>query len=176
MLDSLANAGHLARAPVSRKPWRRGEKMASTRLRPIPILAALLLLAGCWAPDWKLIDQRNFWPAGTPGASDVARANLPKLPLLTIDFDDLDANFRPALDDAVVAAQARKPDVEFDVLTPMPTTAPQQQQDEFARQGADDAQQIAAALIDDGVPPDRVHIGLRGDPGSPPREVRVYVR
>jgi hypothetical protein len=140
------------------------------------IVLAPLLLAGCWAPDWKLIDQRTFWPASTPGAGDVARANLPKLPLVTIDFDDLDADYRPALDQAVVAAQARKPDVEFDVLTPVPSTAPQQQQDEFARQGAADAQQIAAALVDDGVPPDRVHLGFRGDPGSPPREVRVYVR
>jgi len=148
--------------------------MASTRLHLI--MAVPLLLTGCWAPDWKLIDQRTFWPASTPGKTDVARANLPKTPLLVIGFDDLDADYKSALAEAMVAAQARKPDVEFDVLTPIPTTADQAEQDRFARQGEADAQAVAAVLIDDGVLPDRVHIGFRGDPGSPPREVRVYVR
>ncbi len=139
-------------------------------------MAVPLLLTGCWAPDWKLIDQRTFWPATTPGTTDVARANLPKVPLVVIRFDNLDSNYESALADALVAAQARKADVEFDVLTPMPTTADQAEQDQFARQGEADAQAVAAVLIEDGVPPDRVHIGFRGDPGSPPREVRVYVR
>jgi hypothetical protein len=148
--------------------------MPSIRVRWI--LAAPLLLTGCWAPDWKLIDQRSFAPVHAPEATDVARANLPKSALVTIRFDDLDADFRPALADAVAAAQSRKADVEFDVLTPIPTAAPQDEQEKFAQQGQQDAQEIATALAADGVSPDRVHIGFRGDPGSPAREVRVYVR
>jgi hypothetical protein len=144
--------------------------------RVILVLAAPLLLTGCWAPDWKLIDQRTFWPPHAPEAGDVARANLPKFPLAVIRFDDLDADYRPALAEAVQAAVDRKADVEFDVLTPIPTTAPQAEQDRFATQGEADAQEVATALAADGVLPDRVHIGFRGDPGSPPREVRVYVR
>jgi hypothetical protein len=148
--------------------------MASTRL--CLILAAPLLLAGCLPWDWRLIDQRTFAPAHAPGAADVARANLPKLPLAVIRFDNLDADYRPALAEAVEAAQAHKANVEFDVLTPIPTAAAQEVQDRFARQGEADAQEVATALAADGVLPDRVHIGFRGDPGSPPREVRVYVR
>jgi len=148
--------------------------MAPTRL--FLVLAVPLLLAGCLPPDFRLIDQRTFWPSHAPGTEDVARGALPKLPLAVIRFDDPDADYRPALADAVLAAQARKPDVEFDVLTPIPTAAPQEEQDQFARQGEADAQQVAMALQADGVLPDRVHIGFRGDPGSPAREVRVYVR
>jgi hypothetical protein len=148
--------------------------MAPTQL--CLMLAVPLVLTGCLPPDWKLIDQRTFWPQQTPNAADVARGNISKIPLAVIRFDDLDADFRPALADAVVAAQARKADVEFDVLAPIPTTAPQDEQDRYASQGQDDTQDVASALAADGVSPDRVHIGFRGDPGSPPREVLVYVR
>jgi len=140
------------------------------------ILLSPLLLAGCWAPDWKLIDQRTFAPTHAPETADVARANLPRLPLVTIRFDDLDDDYRPTLADAVEAAQSRKADVEFDVLTPIPTAAPQDEQEKFTQQGQEDAQEVATALAADGVSPDRVHIGFRGDPGAPAREVRVYVR
>jgi hypothetical protein len=101
---------------------------------------------------------------------------LPPQPLVVIRFDQLDNDYFPALADAVQLAQARKPNVEFDVITPVPTAAPQAEQDRFARQGAEDAQAVANALGLDGITSERVHIGYRGDPGSPPREVLVYVR
>ncbi len=145
-------------------------------LRPCASVAALLLLAGCLPPDFKLVDQRTFWPPRTPGEAEIARARLPPQPLVIIRFDQLDNDYAPALAEAVQAAQARKPDVEFDVLTPIPTGAPQAEQDRFARQGAEDAQAVANALGLEGITADRVHIGYRGDPGSPPREVLVYVR
>jgi hypothetical protein len=144
--------------------------------RPLLALAASLLLAGCWPPDFKIIDQRTFAPPHAPTEADLARAHLPPAPLVTIRFDNPDADYAPALADAVTSAEARKPDVEFDVLTPIPTSAPQATQDEFARQGADDAQAVLNALGADGIRPDRVHLGYRADPGSPPREVLVYVR
>jgi hypothetical protein len=142
----------------------------------LAVILAVLPLCGCWAPDWKLIDQRTFWPANTPGTAEVARANVPKLPLAVIRFEDLDADYRPALAEAVQAAEDRKADVEFDVLAPIPTTAPPEEQERYTSQGQADAQEVATALAADGVLPDRVHIGFLGDPGSPPREVRVYVR
>jgi hypothetical protein len=141
-----------------------------------------LVLSGCTITglrmaDIKPIDQRSFeGPAQAPGAAGVARARLPRQPLAVIRFDQQDADFRPALAAAVNAALARKPDPSFDVLTPMPSSAAPDIQDRFARQGAIDAQEVANALAADGIPPDQVHIGLRGDPGAPPREVLVYVR
>ncbi len=145
-------------------------------IHPCALLAASLLLAGCWPPDFKIIDQRTFWPPHAPTEADIARAHLPPAPLVTIRFDLPDSDYAPALADAVQAAEARKPDVEFDVLTPIPTSASQAVQNEFARQGAEDAQAVLDSLGADGVHPDRVHLGYRADPGSPPREVLVYVR
>ena len=35
---------------------------------------------------------------------------------------------------------------------------------------------VADMLATAGVPPEQLRLGLRGDPGNPVREVRVYVR
>ncbi len=107
----------------------------------------------------------------------MARAkNLPALPLVTVRFNDPDADFRPAIAQAVEAAQALKRDVEFDVVAPIPTTARQEAQDAAAAQGAIDTARVAEAFGYAGVLLDRVHVGFRGDPGNPPREVLVYAR
>jgi hypothetical protein len=136
---------------------------------------ALLLL--CLLPACRMIDRETFAEKGkAPSATDLDRAKLPPLPFVTIRMDDPDADFRPALADAVQAAESRKPDVEFDVLAPVPTNATRDVQDTFTKNGAADTQAVAMALGYDGVSLDRVHIGFRGDPGSPPREVRIYLR
>ncbi len=156
--------------------------------RPLPLrlqtTCAVLLaavLAGCVPqgekPYFKLIDQRMFrGPALPPSEADIARGKLPPLPLVTIRFDQPDADYHDGLAAAIEAAQAAKPDVAFDVLAPVPVSASQDVQARFTEQGAADAQAVATALAADGVDPGRVHIGFRGDPGSPPREVRVYAR
>jgi len=128
-------------------------------------------LGGC-----ALVDQRTFERAGAgPDAVDVARAKtLPALPLVTVRFDDPDADLRPVIAQAVESAQAAKRDVEFDVVAPIPTKATQTVQDAFAKQGATDAATVAEAFGYAGVLLDRVHVGFRGDPGNPPREVLVY--
>jgi hypothetical protein len=139
-------------------------------------LLATLLLVGCTYPDFKLIDQRTFRRTPTPSSTDVARAALPPLPLVVIRFDNLDEDYGPILAKAVDAATTVKPDVAFDVLTPMPISAPPDVQARFTSQGVRDAQDVADALVADGVSPDRVHMGFRGDAGTPPREVQVYAR
>jgi hypothetical protein len=127
------------------------------------LLFVFLVLSGC-----TLIDQRSF-QISTPKPETTVAA-LPPLPLVVIRFDQPDLNFRTALAEAVQAAQFRKPDVAFDVITPVPLGgAP-------TDQGRADAQLVANALAAEGVLPDRVHVGLRGDPGNPAREIRVYVR
>ena len=137
------------------------------------MLLCVALLGGC-----TLIDQRTFERAGAgPDAVDVARAKgLPALPLVTVRFDNPDADINPVIVQAVEAAQAIKRDVDFDVVAPIPTKATQAVQDAFARQGAIDTARVANAFGYAGVLLDHVHIGYRGDPGNPPREVLVYVR
>jgi hypothetical protein len=136
----------------------------------------LFLLAGC-----QLVDQRTVatWFGGrpvAPGTADLAAATLPPLPLVVVRYDQAGFDPRPELAKAAEKALARKPDALFEVVTPLPTAAPLAEQDRFAAQGAADARAVADALATAGVSPDRIRLGLQGDPGQPVREVRVYVR
>jgi hypothetical protein len=145
-----------------------------SRMRILPIALALLL-AGCHP-----FDQRDVarWLGGRPAApnqADLAETNLPPLPLVTVRFDQPGTDITAVLTEAAQAAMERKETVTFDVVTPLPTAAPRAVQDEFVSQGADDARMVADVLATAGVPPERLHLGLRGDPGNPVREVRVYV-
>jgi hypothetical protein len=136
-------------------------------------LAALLLVGGCTPADHfpyvRLIDQRTFAPSGTaPTAADLK--NLPALPLATVRFDVPDEDFTPALAEAVEAATARKPDVEFDVIAPVAHGATP------GPYAAEDAATVARAIAEQSVPPERIHLGVVEDAGTPAREIRVYVR
>lgn len=136
------------------------------------LLLPLLLLAGCALPD-----QRTFMrtpPA--PTAAELAQPMLPARPLLTIRFPVAEREWRQALADAVAAAQARKPEVNFDIMAAIPTGAATDVQQAALRQGEADARLVATTLGQAGVPPDRLRLGVQGDPGAPAREVRVYVR
>ncbi len=136
------------------------------------MLLALSLLGGC-----RLIDQRTFETAPRgPAAAQLAHTELPPLPLLAFDPSNPASDWQPAVADAVLAAEARKPQVAFDVVTPIPTSASQKIQDLYARNGQTDAQAVATALQAAGVPPDRISIRFQGDPGAPGREVRLYAR
>ena len=143
--------------------------------RGAPLLLALLL-GGCTIPGFRLIDQQTFARTPAPTSTDVARADLPPLPLLVIRFSDMDQDYGPALAEALDAAMSRKPDVAFDVLTPVPTSASPEEQARFTKQGIIDAQDVANAMVVDGISPDLVHMGFRADAGSPPREVLVFAR
>ena len=85
-------------------------------------------------------------------------------------------DFGPPVAEAVRAAQARKPDVVFDIFAVVPTEASPAEQDRRVAQASADAGQIARAFAAAGVPFERLRLGLRGDPGQPPREVLVFVR
>lgn len=146
-------------------------------MRALPLLSCLLLLlAGC-----ELVDQRTVarWtgqkpPGGT--AADAALTDLPALPYVVVRYDDPTADPAPMLAQAAEDALARKPDARFEVITPVPTALPPDAQDSAIRQGAADARTVADDLAEAGVDPAHIHLGLRGDPGQPEREVRVYVR
>lgn len=143
----------------------------------LSVVVAVLATTGC-----RLIDQRTFAGAGVAptaaqlAANDYAASALPALPLTSVRFDRLDGDWQPALLDAVRGVLARRPDAQFDLVTPFPTQATLDLQDRALTSGAADSQQVANALLADGVAADHVHLGSRGDPGQPAREVRVYVR
>jgi len=143
----------------------------SLRLILARVLLALPLLAG----GCRLVDQRTFQRApAAPAASELQRQALLVLPLVTIRFDQRDIDWQGPLQEAVLNAQARKPDVAFDVIVPIPLGESREAQDRAQTQGQQDAILVANALLRNGVSADRVRLGFRGDPGRPPREVLVY--
>lgn len=161
------------------------------------LLLAATLLGGC-----TLVDQRTFQrSAAAPGTGEIARTRAPELPLLTIRMgglaigeptsrtmdqamdrgldltgDQAGINLGSSVAEAVRSAEARKPDVVFDILALVPTEAAAAEQTRRITQASADAATVATAFAAAGVPSERLRLVLRGDPGSPAREVRVYVR
>lgn len=136
------------------------------------LLLALLLPAcvpSTTKPYVTLIDQRTF--RGTPvapAAKDVKA--LPALPLAVVRFDQPDDIIAQQLATAIEAAQSAKPDVEFNVMAPVARGAAPN------AHATEDATQVARMLAQQSVDPDRIHVGIVEDAGTPPREVLVYVR
>ncbi len=139
---------------------------------PVPLLAAMLLAGGC-----TLVDQRTFQAAApAPTGEELARARVPLPPLMSVRLGATGVDYRPALAEVVRDAMVRNPDASFDVMALVPTQAAPAEQDRRVAEGAQDALAVATAMNAAGVPQEKLHLGLRGDPGSPAREVRIYLR
>jgi hypothetical protein len=139
----------------------------------IILLLGTCMVAACTPrlsyPYIDLVDQRTFWPAvEKPDAAQVKA--LPPLPLAIIRFGAGAPDFTPALSEAVEAALIRKPEVEFNVVTPIAPGA------EPSQASARDATDVAHAIAEQSVPTERIHVGTVEDAGASSREVRVYVR
>jgi hypothetical protein len=129
------------------------------------ILAVGLLLAGC-----KLIDQTTFAPSPEASTSKQEAPEAdPRKALITIGAATPEADYQDMLRYAVRAAEARAPGVEYDVVAMLP-----------AGGDAAGAQQRVAGVMRDiiaqGVPANRIHLGLRSATAGSAQEVRVYVR
>ncbi len=131
----------------------------------------MLLCAGC-----SLVDQNTFNPeAGRvpvipPRPVVAAPATLPpgQRPLLVVQPPTADrALDTAAIQRAVAAARARKPDVVFDVVT---IASPQ------GDVSGTEAAAVARAIVAAGVPAQRVRLSARPETGASGREVRVFVR
>jgi hypothetical protein len=136
------------------------------------ILLALLLLpllAGC-----KLIDQRTFDPRAGMGP-EVPPPPGPPPPLITIDFDKPDPVYETPLRQAVDAALARKPTVNFDVVTIVPAVGTADQQAAAAISIRGDAREVARIIVDQGADIDRVHLLARSQAGVTGRQVQVFI-
>jgi hypothetical protein len=136
--------------------------------RLLPVL--LVALTGC-----HLIDQNTFAPApeARPEAAPAAPPPAPRIdtrtPLVTIDFTQPNPSYHDLLALAVHAAQSRDRDVQFDVVSVAGTI-------DAASAGQPNAVAVMRAILADGVPALRVHLGLRADPDLAGTQVRVYVR
>jgi hypothetical protein len=136
-------------------------------------VAALLLLGGC-----TLIDQNTFYPGAKdppvvpqppkPAAAPPVPSGPP--PLVTISPGAKPADYARVLGKAVHDAQARKPDVMFDVVE---MEAPNAPADTVLGAAATD---VAREIVANGVPPARIRLVARPDASAVEKEVRVYVR
>ncbi len=130
-----------------------------------PGLLLLMGLAGC-----TLVDQNTFNPTASARppvqAAPATAAPVPAgpRPLLTVLPP---AEFREAVRQAVTAARARKADVVFDVVAVVPSGS---------EAPGTDAAAVGRAIVAQGVPPARVRLLARPEPGAAGREVRVFVR
>jgi hypothetical protein len=141
------------------------------------LLLAVILLGGC-----RLIDQRTFQRAGaapTPAelqrSATLAAARAAR-PLIRIAPGQLDHDWRPDLLTAVRDALLRDPNAAFDIITPIPTARGPDAQRAAVLQGSADARAVADVIQADGVDAQRLHIGARGDAGTPGRVVMVFLR
>lgn len=136
--------------------------------RLMPVVLALLSFTGC-----TLIDQKTFAPAPEAKAQS-APAQTPvvidtRTPLITIDYTVPSPDYAELLNYAVRAAEARNPDVQYDVISVLKDTS------EVAA-GQERATGVMRAIMRDRVPATRIHLGVRTDPALAASQVRVYVR
>ena len=137
------------------------------------ILAMALLATGCVPrgtdPDVDLVDPRTVWPkVEAPGPGQVR--NLPPLPLAVLRFNAGAPDMTAALARSVAETLLRKPEAEFDVITPVEsggTPSPAQ---------AQDATDVAHVIAEQSVPTEHIHIGAAEEANAAAREVRVFVR
>jgi hypothetical protein len=132
------------------------------------VLLALLIFSGC-----TLIDQTTFAPA--PEAKAQTPSPPPPIPvdsrtpLVTIDYTVASPNYAELLHYAVRAAEARDPNVQYDVIAVVKDPSE-------ASAGQENALDVMRAIMRDRVPDTRVHLGVRTDPALTASQVRVYVR
>ena len=145
-------------------------------MRRIVRLALIFpLLAGC-----TLIDQTTFAPSPEPKPPPVI---LPpnvetRAPLIVIAASATPKEYTKSLRDIVRAAQARKRDIDYDVVgiapvapgqTPVASIVAQQE-------AGSHAAEVMLAIMAQGVPAARIHLAVRPDPAIQAGEIRVYVR
>jgi hypothetical protein len=132
------------------------------------------LLAGCTVPGQGLGAPARQHPTLVTVQGIAAQAG--RVPLVTIPASAGPEDYLSPLAGAVQAAEARKPDVVFDVLSAVPRKGTPLHQIDAARGLTPDAAEVAHAIMGDGVPIARITLGAVVVPGIAGEEVRVYVR
>lgn len=136
--------------------------------RFVPVVLALLSVTAC-----TLVDQRTFAPTpeakAQPAPPPAPVVTDPRTPLITIDYTVPAPDYGELLHAAVRAAEARYPDVQYDVVSMLKDTAE-------VETGQEHAMGVMRAIMRDRVPANRIHLALRADPTLASSQVRVYVR
>ena len=138
------------------------------------LLLAVTALVGC-----RLVDQTTFGAKRQKPPPDYLTQALqpgPALPLVTIVFNGGEAAYQDQLHLAVQMAEARKPDVQYDLVTVVPAKGTPAEQVATAKAGESDAVDVATEMNGLGVDPPRIHMAARTDPNVSARQLRIYVR
>lgn len=152
---------------------RRTHAAGMRHLAPVSLLV-LSCLMGC-----RLVDQTTFGGKPQKPPPDMLTQALqpgPAVPLVTIVFNGGEVAYTDQLRLAVQMAEARKPDVQYDVVTVVPASGTPADQVAAARAGESDAVDVATEMNELGVDPPRIHMAARTDPNVNARELRIYVR
>jgi hypothetical protein len=126
----------------------------------------------------RVVDQTTFGGKPQKPPPDMLTQALqpgPAVPLVTIVFNGGEVAYADQLRLAVQMAEARKPDVQYELVTAVPATGTPADQVRVAKQGESDAVDVAQAMNDLGVDPPRIHMAARTDPRINTRELRIYV-
>lgn len=129
----------------------------------------LPVLAGC-----TLVDQTTFAPSpeAKPPPVVVPPPVETRKPLIVIAASASPKDYTPSLREAVRAAQKLKRDIDYDVVGVAPAAGGFAAQQEAGSHAAD----VMRAIMAEGVPAARIHVGVQSDPAIAAGEVRVYVR
>ncbi|HUD62427.1 MAG TPA: hypothetical protein VMQ99_23200 [Acetobacteraceae bacterium] len=132
--------------------------------------AVLFLLVGLALTGCKLVDQTTFAPSPEAKTTVPEPPKVdPRAPLLTIGYATPSPNYQDVLRYAVREAESRAPGVQYDVIAMLPAGGD-------AAAGQHSAVEVMRAIMAQGVPASRIHLGLRSEPAGVAREVRVYVQ
>lgn len=166
----------MARSPIQPAQPQTPRRAAARRTRRFAcgsiVLIALGLL-GC-----KLVDQTTFGAKPEKPPPDMLTQALqpgPPIPLVTIVFNGGQVAYAEQLRLAVLMAEARKPNIQYDLVTVVPGRGNPADQVAAAKAGESDAIAVADTMNGLGVDPPRIHMSARTDPNVTARELRIYV-
>lgn len=131
-------------------------------------------LTACAVPGRGLLGPSPQQPS--VATVDATKAEFARVPLVTIAAGSTAADYLSTLTGAVQAAEARKPDVIFDVIATVPQTGTPLGQITAAKALTPQASAVAQTIMGAGVPASRVSLGALVLSGIPGEQIRVYVR
>jgi hypothetical protein len=146
----------------------------ATRFCALGLLLGLGALAGCAIPG-----RGTLGPAPqAPQAAALAQAHAEygRVAYVTIPAHTQPMAYRGPLASAIQAAEARKPDVIFDVVAAVPQVGTPLDQITAAKRLGPDAEEVARSIRQDGVPEARITLGAAIQAGIKGEEIRIYVR
>ena len=141
-------------------------------MRPLARLILLIpILTAC-----TLIDQTMFAPSPEPKPPPaiVPPKVETRTPLIVIANSATPKDYAQSLREAVRAAERLKRNIDYDVVGIAPQAA--DPSTVALEEAGSHAAEVMRAIMAQGVPAARIHLGVRSDPAIGAGEVRVFVR